>query len=272
MLHFKASFYLYISFSTKTRDRYPGLLQSLFLVSCLYSLCHDQIACCLNCASATSSHDQVQTVALESYSYIRDTDHVLLSATPPRPKSGKRVQCALHPGRVAHQHWNPGIFFLILFSAHSDTLCLQLLLPRPCKWQHRLSLRVAFCHLPFRTLVLLSILIATSLRFSGPWTTASMTQMLTSRLPTGPALLCAIAFATKTAAWSRTGIGRPSARLLPSSLQMSWIPRHCRSLGSRPAMQEEVLQMSLLLGMECGSLGAWEDGPAPFPLCQVLEG
>src|ERR1700677_2799370 len=98
MLCFKASFYLYISHSTKTRDRHPGLLQSLFPAFSLvcFSSCRDQIPCCLNCASGIPLVTKCKS--LPCVILILDhviISHVLLSAAPSRPKSGKRVQCTL---------------------------------------------------------------------------------------------------------------------------------------------------------------------------------
>src|ERR1700677_1352752 len=97
-LRFKASKYLYISCSTKTMDRYPGLLQ----FTCLFSF-H-----CIPCVMTRSPASLTVPVVYSSRDQVHSTPcvilianhvivyHVLLSATSKRPKSGKRVQCALH--------------------------------------------------------------------------------------------------------------------------------------------------------------------------------
>src|ERR1700677_195027 len=84
---------MYISFSTKTRDRHPGLLQftCLLFFSCLPCVVTRSPAA-LTVPVVYSSRDQVPSTPC----VIFIADHVLLSATPTRPKSGKRVQCALH--------------------------------------------------------------------------------------------------------------------------------------------------------------------------------
>src|ERR1700677_3748441 len=89
---------MYISPSTKTRDRYPGLLQftCLLFFSCLPRVVTRSPAA-LTVPVVYSSRDQVHSTPCVIF--IADhviVYHVLLSATTTRPKSGKRVQCALH--------------------------------------------------------------------------------------------------------------------------------------------------------------------------------
>src|ERR1700677_703461 len=100
-LCFKASVYLYINCSTKTMDRYPGLLQftCFFSFSCLPRVVTRSPAA-LTVPVVYSSRDQVPlTPCVISIADHVIVYHVLLSATPTRPKSGKRVQCALQRGR-----------------------------------------------------------------------------------------------------------------------------------------------------------------------------
>src|SRR6202453_737880 len=71
----------------------------LFLVSSFvcFSSRRDQIPCCLNCTSGIPLVTKCKS--LPCVILILDhviASHVLLSATPSRPKSGKHVQCALH--------------------------------------------------------------------------------------------------------------------------------------------------------------------------------
>ena len=81
-------------------DRYPGLLQFTCLLSLLLSAFPRVVTrspAALTVPVVYSSRDQVHFVALcHTHHRSRDINHVLLSATPTRPKSGKRVQCALH--------------------------------------------------------------------------------------------------------------------------------------------------------------------------------
>src|ERR1700677_5285002 len=95
-LRFKASVYMYINCSTKTMDRHPGLLQ----FTCLLSFsCFPRVVtrspAALTVPVVYSSRDQVPStpcvIFIADYVIVY---HVLLSATPTRPKSGKRVQSA----------------------------------------------------------------------------------------------------------------------------------------------------------------------------------
>src|ERR1700677_4533502 len=107
---------MYISFSTKTRDRYPGLLQSL--VSCFLS----SIPCVVTRSPAALTVPVVFPLVTKCKSlpcviYIIDhmiQDHVLLSATSYEPKSGKRVQCALQGTTTVFNPW------IQLTQAHLD--------------------------------------------------------------------------------------------------------------------------------------------------------
>src|ERR1700677_5068997 len=89
---------MYISLSTKTRDHYPGLLKSL------RSLLLSSIPRVVTRSPAALTAPVVFPLVTKCKSlpcviHIIDhviQDHVLLSATSHRPKSGKRVQCALH--------------------------------------------------------------------------------------------------------------------------------------------------------------------------------
>src|SRR6202453_894109 len=88
---------MYISFSTKTMDCYPGLLQ--FTVSCLLS----SILRVVTRSPAALTEPVVFPLVTKCKSLpcvilIIDhviASHVLLSATLYEPKSGKHVQCAL---------------------------------------------------------------------------------------------------------------------------------------------------------------------------------
>src|SRR6202453_4928643 len=115
MLRFKASVYLYISCSTKTMDRYPGLLQftCLFSFSCLPRVVTRSPAA-LTVPVVYSFRDQVPStpcvILIADHVIVY---HVLLSATSKRPKSGKHVQCVLQKQSTYRQtvhQWLSNIF------------------------------------------------------------------------------------------------------------------------------------------------------------------
>src|ERR1700677_4795331 len=124
---------MYISLSTKTMDRYPGLLQftRLLSFSCLPRVVTRSPAA-LTVPVVYSSHDQVPSTPCVIF--IADhviVYHVLLSATPTRPKSGKRVQCALHswyraefippPRPPGYSNTTNGPFLPFMMHAHTMT-------------------------------------------------------------------------------------------------------------------------------------------------------
>src|ERR1700677_5054059 len=99
MLRFQASFSCIKAVVRRPEISILVFFNHLFLDSSFvcFSSCHDQIPCCLNCPSGIPLVTKCKSLpcVIHIVNHVIQ-DHVLLSATLHRPKSGKRVQCALH--------------------------------------------------------------------------------------------------------------------------------------------------------------------------------